>query len=155
MLPLVKADHADVVEGPHAVPYHDTAGFARHAAGASRAERMVRLVMWGGTAHSGRVRLGCPMKHQKDMAFAHNIFGADRSLLVQERFLRQSPLQTRYSRLARGEAGAHLIDLEQLEVQWSWPAGHNPVIPALLAGIHNQDENGGRSVCPMVCDVSQ
>jgi len=32
------------------------------------------------------------------------------------------------------------MDLEQLEVQRSWPAGRNPVIPALLAGIHNQDE---------------
>lgn len=32
------------------------------------------------------------------------------------------------------------MDLEQLEVQRSWRAGRYPVIPALLAGIHNQHE---------------
>jgi hypothetical protein len=32
------------------------------------------------------------------------------------------------------------MDLEQLEVQRSGPARRNPVMPALLAGIHNQDE---------------
>src|SRR4029077_9799578 len=38
------------------------------------------------------------------------------------------------------QAGAHLMELEQLEVQRSWRAGRNPVMPALLAGINNQDE---------------
>ena len=40
----------------------------------------------------------------------------------------------------RDEGGARLMDLEQLEIQRSGPAGRNPVMPALLAGIHDQDE---------------
>jgi hypothetical protein len=51
MLPLAKTDHADVVEGPHAVADHDTAGLALHGVSASRAEGMVRMVIEGGTEH--------------------------------------------------------------------------------------------------------
>ena len=41
MLPLVIADQADVVEGPHAVAYHNTAGSTAHITRASRAERVL------------------------------------------------------------------------------------------------------------------
>jgi hypothetical protein len=54
------------------------------------------------------------MKHQKDMAFAHNIFWADRSLLVQERFLRQSPLQTLFALWSATFRSKRLHDLDHL-----------------------------------------
>jgi hypothetical protein len=49
-----------------------------------------------------------------------------------------SPLDGRT--LAAVKPARSLMDLEELEVQRPWPAGRNPVMPALLAGIHNQDE---------------
>ena len=44
MLPLVKADQADVVEGPHAVADHDTAGPTAHVARTPRAQRVLLFV---------------------------------------------------------------------------------------------------------------
>jgi hypothetical protein len=32
------------------------------------------------------------------------------------------------------------MDLEQFQIQTSWPTGRNPVMPALLTAVRNQDE---------------